>query len=63
MRVRERHAPRDQPIDVRRFGLRMTSQMSCPVIQVIDGDEQYIRPLFRIARDLLSMQLRAEVEC
>ena len=42
MRILEDHAFGSQPIHVRRPGLRIALQHAIPVIQIIDGNEQYI---------------------
>jgi len=43
MRVFEDHSPGSQPVQVRRPGLRIALQHACPVIEIIDGDEQDVR--------------------
>ena len=40
--AREPHAARGEPIDVRRFRLRVAPQVPHPVVEVIDGDEEHI---------------------
>ena len=37
-----------QPVHVRRSGLRVTLKRIRPVIQIVDGDEQYVGPLFSL---------------
>ena len=48
MRVGKQRAPRRQSINIRSLGLRMPAKTPDPVIQVVDRDEQHIRP--RISR-------------
>jgi hypothetical protein len=38
--VRESHAPRREPIHVRRRRLLVATEVAHPVIQVVDGDEE-----------------------
>ncbi len=49
MRVGKQSAPRCQSINIRSSGLRMPTKAPDPVIQVINRDEQHIRPRFRRA--------------
>ena len=42
MRVFEDHAFGGQPVHVRRQGLRIALQHASPIIEIIDGDEQYV---------------------
>ena len=41
--VREQDATFCQPIDVRRYRLRVTAEYSDPVVEIINGDEQHVR--------------------
>ena len=43
MSIFENHSLGSQPVHVRRLGLRVALKRVRPVIQIIDGDEQYIR--------------------
>jgi len=43
MRIGKEHPFGSQPIHLRRPGLRIALQHACPVIEIIDGDEQDIR--------------------
>ena len=45
------HAPLGEGIDIRRFGLRMTTETTNPVVQIIDGNEQNVRLFSRKATD------------
>jgi hypothetical protein len=38
-----------QPIDVRSFGLRVTPEVTHPVVQVIDRNKKNVRPI--VGRD------------
>jgi hypothetical protein len=42
--IGKRHAHRGQSIKIRSSGLWVASEVSDPVIEVIDGYEQYIQP-------------------
>ena len=48
MRIGEEHAALCKSIEVWRSRLRMTSKTTNPIIQVIDRNEQYIRPRYLI---------------
>ena len=52
MGIRKNHSLGRQPVHVRRQGLRVALQHAGPVIQIIDGDEQYIWLLILLARIL-----------
>ena len=45
------HSALAQRIDVRRLGLWMPAKTTNPVVEVIDGDEQDVRPFSRKATD------------
>ena len=47
MSVREQRAAPRQAVDVRRPRLRMSAQAPDPIVEVVDGDEQDVRPPFR----------------
>ena len=47
MGVGEERPPPRQAVDVRRLHLRMSAQAPNPIVQVIDRNEQDVRPLFR----------------
>jgi len=44
----EGDAPIGEAVDIRSQRLRMPSQMAHPAIQIIDGDEQHIWPVFPV---------------
>ena len=48
--VGEIHAACGQRVDIRRLRLRVTSQAADPIVQIVDRDEQDIRPLGRHGR-------------
>ena len=45
------HTPFGERIDMRCLGLRMTTEATDPVVEVIDGDEQDVRSFSRKATD------------
>ena len=47
MGVAEQHAAPGQAIDVRRAHLRVAAEAAHPVVQVVNRDEQHVRPLGR----------------
>ncbi len=42
MRIGKDHPFGSQPVHVRRPGLKVALQHASPVVEIIDGDEQYI---------------------
>jgi hypothetical protein len=48
MGIREGHAHPREAIDIRRFRLRIPSEMSHPMIQIVHGDKQHIGLLRRL---------------
>ncbi len=42
MRILEDHPSGSQPVHMRRQGLMVALQHAGPVVEIIDGDEQYI---------------------
>ena len=42
MRIRENHTLGRQPVHVRCLGLRVALKRVRPVVEIIDGDEQYV---------------------
>ena len=57
MCVGEDHSFGSQRLHVRRLGLGIALQHASPVIQIIDGDEQYVRLPALPARVLASLDL------
>ena len=45
VRVGERRPARRELVHVRRYHLRVAAERPDPVVQVVDGDEQHVRPL------------------
>jgi hypothetical protein len=45
MRIAEGHSARSQSVQIWGLRLAISSKMSDPVIQVIDGDEQDVQPI------------------
>jgi len=45
------YTPRCKPIDIGCLGLRMTTEATDPVVEVIDGDEQDVGSFSRKATD------------
>ena len=43
--VGEEHAPIGKAVDVRRLRLRVAAQAADPVVQVVNGDEEDVRPV------------------
>ena len=52
MRISEKHPLGSQSVHVRRQGLRITLEHACPVIEIINRDEQYVRLRVGLARVL-----------
>ncbi len=48
MRIEERRATFGQRIEVRRLGQRMATQVTDPVVLVVDGDEDDVGPFSRL---------------
>ena len=49
MRITKKRAARRKPVEVRRPGLRMSPEAADPIVQVVDGDEQNVWPIRRLA--------------
>ena len=49
MCVREQNPPLGQTVHIRRLGLRMSSEASNPIVEVVHSDEQHIRTLGRLS--------------
>lgn len=47
MRVQERRPATRQSVDARRFGHRMSTERTDPIILIVDGDEDDVGPVRR----------------
>ena len=47
IRLLEEHSPRGEPVNIGSFCLRMPSEATHPIVQIIDCDEKDVRPIDR----------------
>jgi hypothetical protein len=49
MGVRKKGPSFCEPVDTRSFGVKVSAETACPVVEVVNGDEKYIRLLSSFA--------------